>query len=88
MLNDADADARKADVAHATAFPVRLPTLLATFPPALATWAAAFMASGPCVCTADRIAGRFVFSVAMSFVMSDDAIPSHSRLACGGVHMA
>jgi len=47
MLTDADADAVKADEAHASAFPVRAPTLPTTFAPALATWAAAFTASGP-----------------------------------------
>jgi len=34
------------------------------------------------------MAGRFVFSEVMSFARSGDAVPSHSRDAWGGVHMA
>jgi hypothetical protein len=49
MLYDADVEAVKADEAHASAFPVRVPTLATTFAPALATWPAALTASGPCV---------------------------------------
>ena len=49
---------------------------------------AALTASGPCVCTAAMIAGKFVWTVAVSAVSSAEALATHEKLTCGGVQVA
>jgi hypothetical protein len=45
-------------------------------------------ASGPCVCTARRMLGKFVCTVVTSAVTCAETLPVHPRVTVGGEHCA
>jgi hypothetical protein len=88
MLAVADAAALSATPEHAMALPPTLPRSSATDLPVVARLSVACTASGPCVCTAVMIGGRFFESVVTRACTDADAPASHSSSALGGVQVA
>jgi hypothetical protein len=59
-----------------------------SLPPIETTVPAALTASGPFVCTAAMIAGKFAWMVVVSAAICAEALPVHAKLTVGSVQFA